>query len=250
MLSELIVMLMLGLVFGSFFQVVAVRVPVGKPIAWSRSVCPNCKTTLQARDLFPVFSFLSTMGKCRYCSARISTQYVIVELATAFLFILIYVRFYPLSVEMIAALLVLSLAVIVTITDLRYMRIPNAILLFFAILFVLIRLFIDPLEPWWSPFLAAAISYIILYFILRASGGGIGGGDVKFFAVLGLAFGMWDLLLVFFLSTFFGTLIGLLALVNGRLKTGQAFPFAPSIALAVVIVLLFGDAIWRFYPML
>ncbi|QQK77120.1 prepilin peptidase [Salicibibacter cibarius] len=245
----MVVILILGLVFGSFFQVVGVRVPVGKPIAWSRSVCPNCQSTLQARDLFPVFSFLSTLGRCRYCSALIPSQYFIAEISTAFLFVLVYVRYYPFSTEMLVAFLVLSLVIIVTITDLRYMRIPNVILLFFASLFVVIRLFIDPHEPWWSPFLAAAIIFVILYFILRLSGGGIGGGDVKFFAVLGLAFGFWDLLLVFFLSTLFGTLIGLVAFAIGRLQTGQPFPFAPSIALAAVTVLLFGDSVWSLYPM-
>ncbi|AXF55790.1 prepilin peptidase [Salicibibacter kimchii] len=249
MLPEVMVMLMLGLIFGSFFQVVGVRVPIGKPIAWSRSECPNCHATLQARDLFPVVSFLSTLGRCRYCTVHISPQYFIVEIATAFLFVLVYVRFYPLSTEMVIALLVLSLVIIVTITDLRYMRIPNVILLLFATLFVFIRLFIDPLDPWWSSFLAASTSFVILYCVLLLSGGGIGGGDVKFFAVLGLAFGLWDLLLVFFLSTLFGTVIGLLALVSGRLKTGQAFPFAPSIALAVVIVLLFGNTVWSWYPL-
>ncbi|QQK80941.1 prepilin peptidase [Salicibibacter cibi] len=249
MLTEVIVILMLGLVFGSFFQVVGVRVPAGKPIAWSRSECPNCNSILQARDLFPVFSFLSTLGRCRYCSTRISSQYFIAEISTAFFFVLVYVRYHPLSIEMLVALLVLSLVIIVTITDLRYMRIPNVILLFFASLFVLIRLFIDAHEPWWNPFFAAATIFVTLSFISRLSGGGIGGGDVKFFAVLGLAFGFWDLLLVFFLSTLFGTLIGLAAFAIGRLKTGQPFPFAPSIASAVVTVLLFGDSIWSLYPM-
>lgn len=225
------------------------RVPSGEPFAWSRSVCPHCRTTLQARDLWPVLSYLFTMGKCRYCGTRISGQYVLVELSTAFLFVLAYFR-YQFTLDTMLALLVLSLVMIVTITDLRYMRIPNAILLFFASCLLLIRIFVAPYDPWWDPFLAALLSFSVLYGVMIMSGGGLGGGDVKLFAVLGLAFGLWDLLLVFFLSTLFGTLSSLAAFASGHLKRGQAFPFAPSIALAGIVVLFIGDWLWGLYPVM
>ncbi|MBB6448344.1 leader peptidase (prepilin peptidase)/N-methyltransferase [Geomicrobium halophilum] len=249
MLFELSFFLLLGLTFGSFFQVIGVRVPLGEPIAWSRSVCPRCKKILRARDLFPVLSYLITFGKCRYCAVRISPGYPLAEIVTASLFVLIYVR-YQVSPETIMAIIVISLVIIVTITDLHYMRIPNSILAFFACLLIFVRIFLHPFDPWWDPFMAALLSFSVLFVLMNMSGGGLGGGDVKLFAVLGLAFGLLDLLLVFFLSTLVGTAIGIGSRILARLKPGQPFPFAPSIALAVIIVVMAGDWLWHWYSII
>lgn len=122
---------LLGLVLGSFYNVVALRVPAKESLLNPPSHCPNCNTRLKARDLLPVVSYLLSGGKCRYCGTRISPLYPLGEAATGLLFLWVYLQF-GLTGKGIIGFILVSLAVIVTVADLKYMLIPNKVLLFFT----------------------------------------------------------------------------------------------------------------------
>ncbi|WP_240374986.1 prepilin peptidase [Bacillus piscicola] len=236
----------IGLVFGSFFNVVGLRVPCGQSIVRPRSHCTACGRTLTTLDLVPVFSYLLLRGKCRTCGEKVSLLYPVMELVTALLFLAAWLRF-GWSWDMLAALLLISMLVILTVSDIAMMLIPNKILAFFTIPILVLRVTAVPLSPWWDLFTGAALGFFLLLFIAIISKGGMGGGDIKLFAVLGLFFGWQETLLVFFLSVFLGAFFGGIGLLTGKVKKGVPMPFGPYIALASVIVLFYGGSIIRWY---
>ena len=234
-----------GTIFGSFFNVVGLRVPQGQPFANDRSGCPNCDKQLEWFELIPILSFLIQGGKCLGCGEPIRKMYPIIEMVTGISFALSYWRF-GLTIEILFALFVVALAVIVIVTDHTYTLIPNKILLFFLPIFIIARIVV-PLNPWWSPFVGGAVGFLLLLLIIIISKGGMGAGDMKYFGVLGLFFGFPFILLVFFLSTLYGAVINLMLLLLKRVTRKSKVPFGPYISLAVLTVLFFGEQLVDYY---
>lgn len=210
-----------------------------------RSACPKCDHTLTARELIPVLSYMMQRGKCRVCRTGISPLYPVTELATALLFLYAYLSF-GLTAEFFIGILFISLLLIITVSDLAYMIIPDKILLFFAALFIIGRVF-WPLSPWWDSLLGAAVGFFLLLLIAILSKGGMGGGDIKLFTVIGFVIGTKAVLLTFFLSCAFGAFIGLFLLFFGIVKRGKPMPFGPFIAVAAISVYFYGDRIIVWY---
>ena len=135
-----------GLVLGSFYNVVGLRVPKGESIVSPPSHCTSCGKRLTALELIPIFSYVIQGGKCRGCGVKVSPIYSFTELATALLFALCYMKF-GFTAELAVALLFVSLLVIINVSDIAYMLIPNKILLFFLPFLIVARLF-SPLTSW------------------------------------------------------------------------------------------------------
>ena len=241
----LILFFIYGMVFGSFFNVVGLRVPKKESIVSPPSHCTKCERKLVAFDLIPVFSYLFLRGKCRGCGSKISPIYPFMEFITGVLFAL---SFYMLGFgwELVVAIIFVSLLVIITVSDIAYMLIPNKVLLPFAILLFIGRI-ISPLTPWWDSLLGAVVGFGVLAVIGLLSKGGMGGGDIKLFFVIGLMLGSIQTLLTLFLASLIGTIVGLFILK----RTGQGrktpIPFGPSIASAAVIVYFYGANIVEWY---
>lgn len=235
----------LGLVCGSFFNVVGLRVPVKKSIVHPPSHCTGCGTRLTKRDLMPVISYLLARGRCRHCHASVSVVYPLGELATGLLFVAVYLRF-GLSLELLAGLLLVSLAVIVSVSDLAYMLIPNRILLFFLPLLLLARVLHHDL-PLWQYALGALAGGGVLLLIHLASRGGMGLGDMKLFAICGLVLGTVQIGTALLLACLAGTLIGGMLLLLGIVKRKQPIPFGPFLAFGTLAAYLFGDALLSEY---
>lgn len=234
-----------GTILGSFFNVVGLRLPRNIPFTTSRSACPHCSTPLQARDLIPLFSYLISKGKCRHCHHSISITYPLAELITGFLFLLAYINL-GLTLEFAGACLLISLAVIVTVSDVNYMLIPNKLLLFFALSFIIFRT-IHPLQPWYDSIYGALAGFAIILVIIVLSKGGMGAGDMKLLGTLGILMGLKLTLLTLFLATLIGTVISLTLLSFKVIGRKDPFPFGPSIVLAAVISYLFGFDLLQLY---
>ncbi|WP_440896003.1 prepilin peptidase [Amphibacillus sp. Q70] len=235
----------LGTIFGSFYNVVGLRIPKQQFFKSDRSYCPSCQKQLNWYELIPIFSYLFQRGKCRGCGQSIRKIYPLMEALTGLSFALSYWRF-GLTIELILALLVASLAVIIIVTDQTYYLIPNKILLFFLPLFSIGRIVV-PLTPWWSSLLGATIGFGLLFLIIIASKGGMGAGDMKYFALLGIVFGYPYIFLVFFLSTLYGAFVNLLLLMLKKVSRKSKVPFGPYISLAALTVLFFGEQIVNGY---
>ncbi|MFF3101652.1 prepilin peptidase [Viridibacillus arvi] len=234
-----------GLVFGSFFNVVGLRLPKGESIVRPPSHCTNCQKQLTAKDLVPVLSFLFLKGKCRNCDAKIHWVYPLVEFLTAFLFTLAYLEL-GLKPELIIALLFISLLIIITVSDIAYMLIPNKILLFFGALLVVGRIFIQS-EPWWNSIVGAFGGFLILLLVAILSKGGIGGGDIKLFFIIGLVLGIFSTLLALFLAAVIGLVTGVVLLIYRKQGRKTPIPFGPSIAVASIIAYFYGEQILEWY---
>lgn len=234
-----------GIVFGSFFNVVGLRVPKKESIVSPPSHCTSCDRKLGILDLVPVFSYLILRGKCRGCGSKIGVIYPFMEFATGSLFALSYLSL-GFSFELIIAILFMSLLVIITVSDIAYMLIPDKVLLPFAIALFASRVVI-PLAPWWDSLLGAVVGFGVLYMIAVVSKGGMGGGDIKLFFVIGLVLGTVNTLLTLFLAALIGSVMGIIILR----KTGQnrktPIPFGPSIALAAVISYFWGADFVEWY---
>lgn len=234
-----------GLCFGSFFNVIGLRVPIGQSIVHPRSTCPLCDSQLTLLELIPVFSYLYQKGRCRHCQGRISPLYPTIELLTAGSFVLLYATV-GFQIETLPAWILVSLLIIVTISDLTFTLIPNKILFIFFLIFIVIRLII-PLHPWWDSLLGASVSFSILYLVAVISNGGMGGGDIKLFTLIGFVVGLKVFLLAFLLATFIGSFFGVIGMVFRKLNRKSEIPFAPAIAIGTILALFYYESIINYY---
>jgi leader peptidase (prepilin peptidase) / N-methyltransferase len=240
-----IIVLLYGLTFGSFFNVVGLRVPVEKSIVKPRSACPNCHHTLGALEVIPVLSYLLQRGKCHQCKVGISPLYPIIELITGLLFMSApFIMGW--TSELWIAWTLISLLVIITVSDLAYTLIPDKILLFFTAVFFIER-FLIPLEPWWDSLLGATIGFSLLLIISIISKGGMGGGDIKLYAVIGFAVGTKLMLLSFFIATLIGAIFGIIGILLRLLERNKPVPFGPFIAIGTLLAYFYGNIIIENY---
>ncbi|MFZ3578202.1 prepilin peptidase [Virgibacillus sp. DJP39] len=240
-----ILFFILGLVFGSFFNVVGLRLPKNLPFANDRSFCPSCNHTLAWYELVPVLSYLTQLGKCRHCKSTISPIYPVVEITTGLLFALSFWKI-GITFELIIGLLLVSMLMIILVSDIKYMLIPNKVLLFFLPLFIVLR-FLHPLDSWLTSLTGAIAGVGITAIIILASKGGMGAGDMKLFGILGIVLGLNQILLVFFLSTIIGAIVGSLLLLFKIISRKQPIPFGPYIVVAGLVAYFYGDFIINWY---
>lgn len=233
------------MVFGSFFNVVGLRVPLKQSIIKPRSSCSTCGHQLKPYELIPVLSYVIQLGKCRGCKSRISPIYPIMEFLTGILFAAApYLVGW--SGELLVALTLISMFMIIIVSDIHYMIIPDKILVWFAGIFLLERIFM-PLPSWWDNLLGATTGFTLLLIIALVSKGGMGFGDVKLYALLGFVLGIKLMLLSFFLSTLFGAVIGGLAMLLKIVKRKQPIPFGPFIAAGTLTAYFWGSKLIEFY---
>nr|WP_027964170.1 A24 family peptidase [Halalkalibacillus halophilus] len=234
-----------GLILGSFYNVVGLRIPNNESIIHPPSHCPSCNQRLSTAQLIPVFSYIFQKGKCKNCRTNISPIYPFFEALTAglFVFALYYIGF---DSELFIAWTLISLLVIITVSDLNYQLIPDRILLFFVILILILRIGL-PLDPWWDAYAGALLGFGILLIIAIVSKGGMGGGDIKLFGVLGLVLGIQGVLLTLMLSALLGSIVGLMLIATGKVKRGMPMAFGPFIAVAALISYFFAEPILSWY---
>ena len=237
--------LIFGLIFGSFFNVVGLRVPKKESIVTPPSHCTSCQRRLTALDLIPVFSYIVLGGKCRGCGVKISPIYLLTELVTGVLFGFTVWQL-GITIETVVALLFISLLMIIVVSDIAYMLIPDKILFFFLPFFVLGRI-LSPLDNWWDSLLGAVVGFGILLLIAVVSKGGMGGGDIKLFFLIGLVLGTANTLITLFLASVIGMIVGIIVLkVRGQGRKTPV-PFGPSIAVAAIIVYFYGKDMLNWY---
>ena len=236
---------LLGLVIGSFLNVVIYRLPEGKSIITPPSHCPECGTRLKVIDLIPVLSYLSTGGKCRYCNTKISIQYPLVELLTGFLFLAAYLKF-GFSVQLFIYLLLISALIAVTFIDYKYMIIPNKITYPLIVISLLSAIIFDYLTIFQS-LLGIVIPSLLLLIVAFIFKGGMGMGDVKLAAAIGGFLGWSYTLAGIFLGSLLGSIIGLSLMGLGIIGRKTRIPFGPFICIGAIVMIFFGDTLFNWY---
>ncbi|WP_107850781.1 prepilin peptidase [Oceanimonas marisflavi] len=267
-----IVIPLLGLLVGSFLNVVIHRLPLMMQREWQRecaelnnqtlpdeapfnlcvprSRCPHCQHGLTASDNIPLLSWLWLKGRCRYCSASISKRYPLVELASALLAALALWRFGA-SPQLLAALVFGWLLLCMTLIDLDHLLLPDQLtlpLLWLGLLLNVGELFVS-LQ---SAVIGAAAGYGILWslfwlFKLATGKEGMGYGDFKLLAAIGAWFGWQSLLPVLLLASFTGAALGLGLMALRRLGEDRVLPFGPALALGGWCYLMWGTDVVNLY---
>jgi leader peptidase (prepilin peptidase)/N-methyltransferase len=263
----------LGLVVGSFLNVVILRLPVRLEAQWRReardilelepeeaplppgvvqepSHCPHCKHRLGVTDNIPVISWLFLRGRCRYCRAPISIQYPFVELLTAVLSAIIVCKFGP-TWAGLAGLFLTWVLVAASGIDMRTQLLPDQLTLptlWVGLLLSLFSLFVEPK----AAILGAAIGYLSLWsvywlFKLLTGKEGMGFGDFKLLAVMGAWMGPGALLPIILLSSLVGALIGGTMIAMRKHEREIPMPFGPFIAMAGWIWFVAGHYLWQAY---
>lgn len=240
-----LLLFILGVILGSFFNVVGIRMPQKIPYLNDRSSCLTCKVQLKWIDLIPIISYLLLRGKCRQCHTRIRILYPIVEFFTGFLFAYSYVKV-GINWELLLLILLISMCMILFVTDICYMIIPDKVLLFFLPLFIMIQA-LSPIDSWYEGLIGSALSFIILASIIVISKGGMGAGDMKLFVLLGFILGWKLILLTFFLASCLGLLGAGTMMICKKLTRNQAFPFGPYIIIGALISYYYGSEIIAWY---
>jgi leader peptidase (prepilin peptidase)/N-methyltransferase len=235
-----------GLLAGSFISVVAHRVPRGESIVGPRSLCPSCGVQIAAYDNVPVFSWLLLRGKARCCGARISPRYPLVELGLGGLYAITVLVLWEDPAEIALGLVFVTMLAAITLTDLEQRLIPNKILLVAAGLGVAIAVATDPASlP--ERAIAAVGAGGLLFLAALAYPRGMGLGDVKLAATMGLFLGR-NVAPALFVALLAGSLVGLAMIArHGAAARKRAIPFGPFLALGGVVGLLAGDELVEWY---
>lgn len=246
MIAVVILAFVFGLAAGSFATAVAHRLPRGMPIAMARSECPNCGARIAAYDNVPVVSWVLLRGRARCCGARISARYPLTELSVGALSAATVLVYRHRPAEAAIGLVFVAMLAVVTLTDLERRIIPNRALLAGAIVCVLIA---APTDPGGLPerAIAAAGAGALFFFVALAYPQGMGLGDVKLAATMGLFLGRAVAPAILF-ALLAGSLVGVaLILRHGAGARKMAIPFGPFLALGGIVGLLAGDQLIDLY---
>jgi leader peptidase (prepilin peptidase)/N-methyltransferase len=246
-------LVVLGLLVGSFLNVCIWRIPRGQSIVRPSSRCPSCGAPVRPLDNVPVLSFVFLGGKCRSCGKKISWRYPAVESLNAALYAAVFFRFGP-GWHLPVLLAFVSSLIVITFVDLDFQIIPDRITLPWVPLGLLAGSLVLP-DPfmraealgWKGAFAGAASGFGLFYLVAVLSRGGMGGGDIKLMAGVGALLGWKGVLLTTFLGSLSGSVVGVL-LMKFRGKGRKAkIPFGPFLALGALICLLFGQEVLTWY---
>lgn len=275
----LVTLALLGLLVGSFLNVVIHRLPIMMERSWQqeyrdyfdesssdeeqsaaaperfnlmvpRSACPHCGHAITALENIPILSWLMLRGRCRGCQARISARYPLVELSTG-LSTLAIAWYFPLGWPLLGALLLTWALIALTFIDLDKMLLPDQLtlpLLWLGLLLNISGHFVSLQDA----VLGAMFGYLVLWslywsFKLLTGKEGMGYGDFKLLAALGAWLGWQALPLILILSSLVGAIVGITLLLLRRHQQGNPIPFGPYLAMAGWIALLWGNDITTWY---
>lgn len=239
MAFELTIIILLGLVVGSFLSMLIPRLHFEeKGIFFGRSHCANCKKTLAGRDLVPFFSYLINLGRCRFCKKKISLFYPVIELTTAFAFAALY--FYDPSIEVLIPNLVnFSILIFIFFYDLRFKEIHDAVMIPGIILAFLFSIVSGNLGDASIGAMIGFIFFGLQYWVSK--GRWIGIGDLRIGVFMGLILGWERMLLALFLGYILGSLIGIALIIKNKANMKTALPLGPFLVAGTVISFFFAE---------
>lgn len=250
-----VIFFLFGTVIGSFLNVLIYRIPKGENVTTENSHCMSCNHKLYPIDLVPLFSWIFLGGKCRYCKAKISVQYPIVEAINGIMYALIFWFICdadPVNFAYIGYFAAFSALLVTSVIDWRTMEIPDS--MWITVLIGGVVTYISELVSEGFDlncllervigFFAASGILLLLAFITK---GGMGGGDIKLMAACGFLLGWKVVLLSLVMGGVIGTLYIIFTAVKNKGKVPRKVPFAPHLSLAVVICMFIGTQIISWY---
>jgi len=245
---DLIFVIILGALWGSFANVCIIRMPQGKGVVVGRSFCVKCNKKIQWFDNIPIISYLLLKFKCRNCKTKISFQYFLVETISLINFLVLYLIF-GISLTTLFLIILSVVFLIIFFIDLKHYIIPNS-LTYSMMILGFIKSFVPNLDPIFPNYLNSLIGGLLGYGIIWSiiyfyrqfkKKEGMGLGDAKLFAVVGFWFGWISIPFVVFLSSIIALLSVLPDLLRSTKKLSSQIPFGPFIILGTIFYLVFQD---------
>jgi leader peptidase (prepilin peptidase) / N-methyltransferase len=244
----IVVVVVAGLVIGSFLTVVVDRVPRRESVNAPPSRCGSCGLRLGPLDLVPVFSWLALRGRCRRCRAPIGLEPVVIELTNATLFVLMAIRFDDMRAAIPAYCILMAVLVAQTWIDLKTKRLPREItytgIVLGGLALAVAAIVVDEPERVWMMALGAAIALVAMWLIYTLSRGGMGDGDVRLAPLLGMYLGWLNPGIVLpglFFGFIAGAVVGVAMMAIDRAGRRTAVPFGPFLALGTVVAVFVGQ---------
>lgn len=232
-----------GLLWGSFFNVCILRLPVGESVVRHGSRCPKCAKQIRWYQNIPLLSYFALRGKCANCKLPISWQYPVIELVTGILFLAAALHF-GLTRQFVGYTVLLSALLVVSVIDLHHRIIPDeislpGILLGFAASFWLGE--ISWVESLVGILVGGGSFFAIAYGYEKIAGReGLGGGDVKLLAMIGAWLGYKNVFIVILLSSLLGSLVGIAVMLIQRRDMKTAIPFGPFLSVSAAFCIFAG----------
>jgi leader peptidase (prepilin peptidase)/N-methyltransferase len=250
----IVVFVILGTALGSFLNVVIDRLPAGKSLMYPPSGCDACQHRLSWLDLFPVFSYIFLRGRCRYCQAKIPIRVLWVELGTGLLTGFLFWRFgwkpmLPVSIVYCGVLIAIALI------DLKHQLILNKIVYPVAVVALIVNFFVPDLfslHNFLFGLLGGAFGFIFLLAaaflsIALLKKEGMGMGDVKMAAMMGLMVGFPNIIVALFGGIVLGGLMAIFLIIFKKKSKTDIIPFGDFLALGTIIAILWGSNIIHWY---
>jgi leader peptidase (prepilin peptidase)/N-methyltransferase len=249
-MEALIFIVLFGLCWGSFLNVVIHRLPLGRNLAHPPSACPSCRTPIKPWDNIPVLSWLLLRGKCRTCGTRISPRYFFVELLTPALLVILHLH-YGLSRHFFASALFTSALIALAFIDYDHKILPDKITFPMTALGLAYAFFRDDLH-FGQALVGAAVGagflllvYGLYYLVRRKEGLGL--GDVTMMIMTGVFLGWLKTLLTLILASFAGAIIGIVIIAVKKKDLQFALPYGTFLAPGAFVALVWGDRIMAAY---
>lgn len=232
----------LGTIMGSFYLVLGTRLPKNEDIVKSRSRCDNCKKVLKWYNLIPLVSFIVQRGKCSSCGQKISSEHFFAEIFTGLLFLLTSIYF-SFGYNYLVGLIIVSLMVIIFISDFKYMIILDSPLIVSIVLIIILKLVYFGFKTTIYSIISGLILFLIMLLVerlgtLTLKKDSLGGGDIKFAFLMGLALDVKLGIVALVLSTFLALPY---AVASVKIMKSHEFPYGPFLAGALFIVFFHLD---------
>ena len=232
-----IMFFIIGIIFGSFYNLVASRVPRNESITTPRSHCEKCNHNLSWYELIPILSFIIQKGRCRNCNTKLSLFYPVTELATGLLFFVSYYSF-GFSYDLIISITLSSAFILIVVSDLNYLIIPDRFIVIPSIIIFIVTIinkgFINSLIQLGYGIIGFSIMYLIMLlgnFLFKKES--LGGADIKLMFLVGLVLDPLLIVVVIFLASIIALPVSVYLLIKNN---EHVIPFGPFIMIGFLIV--------------
>lgn len=237
-----------GTFLGSFYHVVGYRLPKGESLIKPKySYCASCKHRLGIKDLVPLLSYVFSGGRCHYCNNKISPSYFIIECLTGLLFALSF-HIFGFTYEFFNALVLSSLFIIIVVSDIEYLIIPDSVTLTGVILLVISTLLEKGIVPTIEGLVNGTVMFIFMYLLMLIGNfifkkESLGGADIKLMFLSGFLLGPFYSLITIFLASFIALPIAIGLFLTSK---EHRIPFGPFLMIGMMIIYFFNDYIINF----
>ena len=248
---DILIIIVLGAIWGSFANVCIYRLPKNKEIIIQSSFCPNCKKKIHWFDNIPILSFIFLFGRCRKCNKLISLRYPTVEFLGIISFFSIYLNF-GLTITTLLLMILSIFFIIIFFIDLKYFIIPDS-LTFPLMIIGFVKSFDPNLDTsifpnYLNSLIGGIFGYLIIWLIIyfykrirRKEGMGL--GDAKLLAAIGFWFGWVSVPFIIFISSAVALILTIPSLINQTRKMSSKIPFGPYIIVGCIFYILFSNQI-------